>query len=283
MGADENVGALEDPGVVHDGLRGGRRELLRRRAVHRHGARGLRAREELRHGDGRSEPHGPLGTVLVAVEVAAGAAQRVVLDDDAEVRAGRALAVARHERRLETRPAGLDVEAVGGEIVGEDLHRALFLPAGLRVTRDVVGHGQELPVHQVFGAGDHGVAPRVARPCEPRDGLRQGGRAAALACGFADVFRPAGPEAVTITYVGDTILRRDSTVPFRVVVEAGGDQLAAPRLRITSSDASIFELTAGQDSLWAKRNGTATLIIQVESSILTDSVPTHTQPITVLP
>src|SRR2546422_7014380 len=49
--------------------------------------------------------------------------------------------------------------------------------------------------------------------------------AAALTCGFADVFRPAGPEAVTITYVGDTILRRDSTVPFRVVVGAGGDQL----------------------------------------------------------
>src|SRR5947207_591383 len=32
------------------------------------------------------------------------------------------------------------------------------------------------------------------------------GGMAALACGFADVFRPAGPEAVTITYVGDTIL-----------------------------------------------------------------------------
>ena len=107
--------------------------------------------------------------------------------------------------------------------------------------------------------------------------------AAALTCGFADVFRPAGPEAVTITYVGDTILRRDSTVPFRVVVEAGGDQLPRPRLRTTSSDTSIVELTAGQDSLWAKRNGTATLIIQVESSILTDSVPTHTQSIKVLP
>src|SRR5213076_345987 len=138
MGADENVRALEDPGVVHDGLRGGRRELFRRGAVHRHGARGLRAREELRHGDGCREPHGPLGAVLVAVEVAAGAAQRVVLDDDAEVRAGRALAVARHEGRLETRYAGLDVEAVGGEIVSEDLHRALFLPAGLRVARDAV-------------------------------------------------------------------------------------------------------------------------------------------------
>src|SRR5207249_12317400 len=102
--------------------------------------------------------------------------------------------------------------------------------------------------------------------------------AAALACGFADVFRPAGPEAVTITYVGDTILRRDSTVPFRVVVEAGGDQLAAPRLRITSSDASIFELTAGQDSLWARRKGTATPIIQVEGSILTAGFPTTTKP-----
>src|SRR5881397_3168954 len=45
--------------------------------------------------------------------------------------------------------------------------------------------------------------------------------AAALACGFADVFRPAGSEPVTITYVGDTIIHRDSTVPFRVVVEAG--------------------------------------------------------------
>jgi len=107
--------------------------------------------------------------------------------------------------------------------------------------------------------------------------------AAALACGFADVFRPAGPEPVTITYVGDTILRRDSTTPFRVVVEAGGDQLPAPRLRLTSSDTGIFELTAGQDSLWAKRNGTATLIIQVESSILTDSVPTQTQSLKVLP
>src|SRR6266705_3056368 len=106
--------------------------------------------------------------------------------------------------------------------------------------------------------------------------------AAALTCGFADVFRPAGPEAVTITYVGDTILRRDSTVPFRVVVEAGGDQLPAARLR-TSSDTTIFELTAGQDSLWAKRNGTATLIIQVESSILTDSVPTLAQSLKVLP
>ena len=107
--------------------------------------------------------------------------------------------------------------------------------------------------------------------------------AATLACGFADVFRPAGPAAVTITYVGDSILHRDSTVPFRVVVDAGGGELPAPRLRVTSSDTSIFDLTAGQDSLWAKRIGTATLTIQVESSILTGSAPTLAQSLKVLP
>ena len=108
--------------------------------------------------------------------------------------------------------------------------------------------------------------------------------AAALACGFADVFRPAGSEPVTITYVGDTILHRDSTVPFRVVVEAGGDPLPAPRLRMTSSDTSVFDLTAGHDSLVAKsRNGTATLTIRVESSIVTDSAPTLAQLLKVLP
>jgi len=109
------------------------------------------------------------------------------------------------------------------------------------------------------------------------------GGMAALACGFADVFRPAGPAPVTITYVGDTVLHRDSTVPFSVVVEAGGGPIPGPRLRMTSSDTSIFDLTAGQDSLLAKRNGTATLTIRVESSILTDSAPPLAQPLKVLP
>ena len=110
------------------------------------------------------------------------------------------------------------------------------------------------------------------------------GGMAALACGFADVFRPAGPEAVTITYVGATTLHRDSTVPFSVEVEVGGGPLPAPRLRMTSSDTSVFDLTAGQDSLVAKsRNGTATLTIRLESSILPDSGPTLAQSIRVLP
>ena len=122
-----------------------------------------------------------------------------------------------------------------------------------------------------------------ARPIV-RAGLTVVGGIAALACGFADVFRPAGPEPVTITYVGVTTLHRDSTVAFSVVVEVGGGTLQAPRLRMTSSDTSVFDLTAGQDSLVAKsRNGTATLTIRLESSILPDSGPTLAQSIRVLP
>jgi len=112
------------------------------------------------------------------------------------------------------------------------------------------------------------------RPCRSVElfALTTACGAAALACGFADVFRPAGPGSVTITYVGDAILHRDSTVPFSVVVEAGGTPLDRPHLRMWSSDTSIFDLTAGQDSLVAKsRVGTAKLMIRLESSINTDS------------
>src|ERR1041384_5877126 len=78
------------------------------------------------------------------------------------------------------------------------------------------------------------------------------GTVAALACGFADVFRPAGPEAVTIVYVGDSILHRDSTVPFSVVVQAGGTQLDRPHLTMWSSDTSVFDLNSERDSLAAQ-------------------------------
>jgi len=114
--------------------------------------------------------------------------------------------------------------------------------------------------------------------------LTVGGGMAALACGLADVFRPAGPEPVTITYVGDTIVRRDSTVPFSVVVDARGTLLDRPHLTMWSSDTSVFDLTAGRDSLVAKSSiSTATLMIRLESSILTDSVPTLAQSIKVRP
>jgi len=106
----------------------------------------------------------------------------------------------------------------------------------------------------------------------------------ALACGLADVFRPGGLESVTIAYVGDTIVHRDSTVPFSVLVIAGGTQLDGPRLTLWSSDTNVFDLNSGRDSLVAKSSiGAATLMIRLQSSILTDSAPTLAQTIRVRP
>ncbi len=121
-----------------------------------------------------------------------------------------------------------------------------------------------------------------ARPIV-RVGLTVVGGIAALACGFADVFRPAGPEPVTIIYVGDTVLHRDSTVSFSVLVAAGGTTIDRPHLTMWSSDTGVFDLTAGRDSLAAKSIGTATLMIRLQSSILTDSAPTLAQAIKVRP
>ena len=122
-----------------------------------------------------------------------------------------------------------------------------------------------------------------ARPIV-RVGLTVVGGIAALACGFADVFRPAGPEPVTIIYVGDTVLHRDSTVPFSVVVEAGGTPIDRPHVTLWSSDPTVFDLTAGRDSLTAKLNiASAKLMIRLQSSILTGSAPTLAQSIKVRP
>src|SRR5437762_9220866 len=124
------------------------------------------------------------------------------------------------------------------------------------------------------------------RPARPtvRLGLAMAGGMAALACGLADVFRPAGPEPVTIIYVGDSVLHRDSTVPFSVLVAAGGTTLDGPHLTMWSSDTTVFDLTAGRDSLTAKSNiASAKLMIRLQSSILTDSAPTLAQSIKVRP
>src|SRR2546422_11453084 len=104
------------------------------------------------------------------------------------------------------------------------------------------------------------------------------GGMAVLACGFADVFRPAGPEPVTITYVGDTILHRDSTVPFSILVEAGGGPLPAPHLRVTSSDTTIFDVTAGEGLVLGERKGTGAGPLRVPEALHTPTPPPHAHP-----
>jgi hypothetical protein len=105
---------------------------------------------------------------------------------------------------------------------------------------------------------------------------------AALACGLADVFKSPGLESVVVKYQGDTVLTRGTTVPFTVTVAAGGVVLNQPRLSVVSSDTTIVRVT-GRDSLVARRVGPVTLMIQLESSFLTDSAPTLAQPLRVRP
>lgn len=109
------------------------------------------------------------------------------------------------------------------------------------------------------------------------------GGMAAVGCGLVDVFASAGLEPVVLTYQGDTVVSLGTTVPFSVVVRAGGALLSQPRLRATSSDTTIFAVTTGQDSLRATNLGRATLTVRLASSILTDSAPTLQQDIRVRP
>lgn len=109
------------------------------------------------------------------------------------------------------------------------------------------------------------------------------GGIAGVGCGLAEVFASTGLEPVVLAYQGDTVVALGTTVPFSVIVQAGGATLAQPNLVVTSSDDARLTVTPGQDSLRAVGLGKATLTIRLESSILTDSAPTLLQPIRVRP
>src|SRR5436190_222478 len=88
MAPHNDVRALEYTRFHHDGLGFRRHHLFSGTAVNGDRAGSVRAREELRDGDGGCHPHWTLGAVLVTMERALGAAQRVVFENDAEIGAG---------------------------------------------------------------------------------------------------------------------------------------------------------------------------------------------------
>jgi hypothetical protein len=161
MRAHDHVGAVEHVRTLQVGLGRRARDLLGGGAVHRHRAGRLGAGKEFRQRHRDREAHGTLGTVLVTVKVAAGAAQRVVLDDHAQIRPGRALGVVGHERGGEAGHTGVHREAVRPQVVGDDFHGALLVEPHLGVARDVVRHREQLLGHQGLDARQHGVAPGV--------------------------------------------------------------------------------------------------------------------------
>jgi hypothetical protein len=95
----------------------------------------------------------------------------------------------------------------------------------------------------------------------------------------------AGPrvEPVVLTYVGDSVLRKGTTVAAVIAVTVNGAPLPNPRLVLRSSDPATLAVTAGGDSLAALKVGPATLTVRVESSILTDSMPTLSRALRVRP
>ena len=102
-----------------------------------------------------------------------------------------------------------------------------------------------------------------------------------LALGACGAFAAPRLEHVVLTYLGDTLLIRGTTRPAPISVTVKGDPVPHPRLVLKSSDSTIIRVTTGGDSITARAIGRADLIIRIESSILTDSQPTLSQPLRV--
>ncbi len=104
-------------------------------------------------------PASPIGSSCV--EGALCAAQRVVLENDAE--SGRAIVVfgTGNECRRQARHATLHDKIVFLQPLGEKIDGARLLKTDLGMTRDVIAERQELRIHQLLGARHDFVARRV--------------------------------------------------------------------------------------------------------------------------
>ncbi len=109
------------------------------------------------------------------------------------------------------------------------------------------------------------------------------GLAALGACGLPDAFAAPRLEPVVLTYLSDTALTKGTTVALVIAVSVNGVPVPNPRLALRSSDTTIIAVTAGGDSLAARALGRAALTVQLESSVLTDSLPTLTRLLRVKP
>ena len=96
------------------------------------------------------------------------------------------------------------------------------------------------------------------------------------ACAAFEVFEPAGPRDVVITYTGALDLQVGDRAAITVTVLHDGVPLPSPRLRITTSNPSVIELLSEADSLVAVKPGNADLTIQLEHSIFTGDRPDTT-------
>jgi uncharacterized protein YjdB len=102
-----------------------------------------------------------------------------------------------------------------------------------------------------------------------------------LTCDATTALAPARTERVTVTYTGETMVAVGRAVPLAVTVEHDGTPMAAPRLRVTSSDTNVLAISARGDSLVARRRGRATITAAVESALLAPGAAVATRDIQV--
>lgn len=158
MAADDHVDAVENAGLEHIRLGYGRHHFLAGRAEDDDAAGRMRAVQVLGHGDGGGHSDRALRVVLVAVERALRAAQRVVFEDHTHGGRTVVVPVARHEGRGQIGNAHRNFKAVFAQVVRQLAHRAFLFESDFRMLADVVAQGGEFGVHQLFGAGNHFVA-----------------------------------------------------------------------------------------------------------------------------
>jgi hypothetical protein len=94
-----------------------------------------------------------------------------------------------------------------------------------------------------------------------------------MGCGFDAVFKSPGPADVSFVF-SDTVLTSGSTVPLVVTVVAAGAVQTHPYLVAFTYNPSVVGVTAGDDSLVARRSGTDSINIRFQSSLRTDVVDT---------
>ena len=94
-------------------------------------------------------------------------------------------------------------------------------------------------------------------------------------CDASSLVSPAGTEAISLTYRGDSVASVGRLVAPDVEVLVGDRPLDDPRLTYSSSDPSVLEVMA-DGQLYMRRLGTASLIVSLRSSLLPANAPSVT-------
>jgi len=87
-----------------------------------------------------------------------------------------------------------------------------------------------------------------------------------MGCGFDAVLKSPGPADVRFVF-SDTVLTLNTTVPLVVTVIAGGVPQAHPDLITFTYNPNVIGVTAGDDSLVARRSGTDSINIRFQSTL----------------